>query len=525
MDANIARDRQKVKAELLETFEEGLDRLFDEVAEGANPREVESGLWREVLRVGGLALSYLFAMMALRESRMEMEARGISGGDFRWRMDRDYWATITTTFGEVVFPWFAFRDTRGTGMVTRTPARSELFPHYKHCRSSTVCLEWETRLGGEHPFRNAEEALEFYSHGAVDLEDTTIAAHTVEVGRLIDRKWLYRSPQEIRHLLESRATRDPDGLPLVYVSSDAHGLRRYTDQTWDWNWKMTNGIRIWCEDRETGRLIHLGGEYTWGDCEKVGEIFEALDEMGVLPFDGDYGEGVEALYVWLSDGMPWFEDHILPKFSRMIPILDIQHALRWIAKFGASVWGENSDETNELYSRARKLLCGHDEERSSKNKRRKGHTKTSGQRNTHAYERVTDEQKTGIENVFKLVEILGTYEFGDDEDAEERDKLQEKLIRYSDRMLYAMYRRRGYHIGSGAMESMHRQVSQLRAKRTGARWLEETSQAIFNVRTLQLVDRWDEFWERDTLEEELAESMSQKASNPYRYRPEAESAA
>ena len=92
-------------------------------------------------------------------------------------------------------------------------------------------------------------------------------------------------------------------------------------------------------------------------------------------------------------------------------------------------------------------------------------------------------------------------------------------------MLYPMYRRRGYQIGSGAMESMHRQVSQLRTKRTGDRWLEATSQAIFNLRTLQFVGRWDEFWEQDDLEEKLAESMAGNGLNPYRYRQEKSRAA
>ena len=28
-------------------------------------------------------------------------------------------------------------------------------------------------------------------------------------------------------------------------------------------WKMINGIRMWCMDRRSGPVIHLGGEYTW----------------------------------------------------------------------------------------------------------------------------------------------------------------------------------------------------------------------------------------------------------------------
>ena len=44
------------------------------------------------------------------------------------------------------------------------------------------------------------------------------------------------------------------------------------------------------------------------------------------------------------------------------------------------------------------------------------------------------------------------------------------------------------------MESLHRTGGQLRLELPGARWLETTSQAIFNLRMLQLAGRWKEFW-------------------------------
>ena len=62
------------------------------------------------------------------------------------------------------------------------------------------------------------------------------------------------------------------------------------------------------------------------------------------------------------------------------------------------------------------------------------------------------------------------------------------------RMDYASYIQRGYQIGSGAMESLHPVASQHRMKRSGPGWRPEAAQAIFNLRMLDLVGRWDEFW-------------------------------
>ena len=70
-------------------------------------------------------------------------------------------------------------------------------------------------------------------------------------------------------------------------------------------------------------------------------------------------------------------------------------------------------------------------------------------------------------------------------------------------MDYARYIELGYQIGSGAMESLHRVASQLRIKRPGPGWLPETAQAVFNLRMLALVGRWDEFWNQPALADHL----------------------
>jgi hypothetical protein len=171
-------------------------------------------------------------------------------------------------------------------------------------------------LGSDHPFRLAQEELKFFSHGMVTREDNTIGRHLVRGAAAIARGWQYKTPAQIRDILRDRAMFDlKSGKPVLYVSSDAHALRRYVDETWDRQWKMANGIRLWCVDRHTGEMVHIGGEFTWGNCEYVADIFRELIALGIVPTDGDYGDGILAQFVWLSDGAPWLKERILPLFG------------------------------------------------------------------------------------------------------------------------------------------------------------------------------------------------------------------
>lgn len=60
------------------------------------------------------------------------------------------------------------------------------------------------------------------------------------------------------------------------------------------------------------------------------------------------------------------------------------------------------------------------------------------------------------------------------------------------RMQYKTYRELGYMIGSGPIESAHRDVVQQRLKLSGQRWTIKGAQRIVNLRAYQKSSRWDE---------------------------------
>lgn len=486
----ISRDRAVVKAHLVDQFAQQLDMLLDAAWTGPlRARDAELRTWTAMLAVGSLVLTALFAAMCRRATDEALAAVGQVVADVKMRMDRDYWMTVVTTMGRLSFPAFAYRR---DGEVA-VPGR-ELFPLHGRCCASELCLEWEAALASDHPFRKAAQALGFFTHGAVDLEDTTIERHAVLVGRQVAREWLYQTPERIREILRDKATRDSKtGRPLVYASTDAHALRRFVDLTWKAPWKMVNGIRLWCIDRDSGETVHLGGEYTWGDCREVARLFSELQQSGHLPADGDYGDGVIAQVVLPTDGLDWIAQHVLALFPEAEVPLDPYHVVEQVADAAAKIYPHAKKKARRLVKQARKALGIRD---------RRGRTvNRKGPRRLLHGNRHVPFTGSGQKLLELLRPLLATLV------GRARNRF-ETLLAYVQtnlhRMAYGDLRNRGYSVGSGAMESQHRFASQVRLKLAGCRWTPEVAQAILNLRMLTLSGRWQEFWAQPDLAAGLA---------------------
>jgi hypothetical protein len=321
---------------------------------------------------------------------------------------------------------------------------------------------------------------------------------------------LYRTPAAIADILRERALCDfSNGNPVIYVSSDAHALRRFVDETCTPAWKMANGIRLWCVDRETGEAIHLGGEFTWGDCGHVTSIFSSLIELGILPADGRYAPDVTAQLVWLSDGMPWFSERILPLFDKSTTVvLDVYHLLERAANFAKAAYSKASD-AQRWYQTFSDLVTNRDPNTPQKKtpKMRKG--PRENRQNQPFAARLLENAKrandtmSGAPTADAICELLPASLKGAKASAALED-FYDYLSANAHRIDYLAYRARGLQIGSGAMESLHRTGSQVRLKRPGAKWLAENAQAIFDWRMLKLVGRWDEFWSQADLASRMA---------------------
>ena len=93
----------------------------------------------------------------------------------------------------------------------------------------------------------------------------------------------------------------------------------------------------------------------------------------------------------------------------------------------------------------------------------------------------------------KVQEVIARLQRMRPKTPELRDKLQGLIAYYSEhagRMHYDEYLRLGYGIGSGAVESAHKQVVHARFRQAGMRWSEAGVRRLLALRLLLLNDHW-----------------------------------
>jgi len=509
----VARTIDDVKPQILSEVEGVLDSCMQAAHAGASAAELEPSLVRGLALPVRRMIALVLACACRGAFLRDIEARGLTPAQVKLRTDKSGYATVHTAAGPVTFPIFAYLDSSTPLPVTRSPAR-EILPYHRDCRSSPLSLQWEARLAAHFPFRKAEELFKFFTNGAATIEDTTISHHVLVIGSMVEPSWLYQTPEEIRRILNERATRDKKtNRPLLYLSSDAHALRRYVGETWATEWKMTNGIRVWCEDAATGKIIHLGGEFLWGDCREVGRRIQALLDDGVLPNGDEAWQAVNPQIVFVSDGTEWLTEHVIPLLGDVVVILDPYHLIDWFAAFARVVLGIGTDETKELHAKLNLVLFGKQPRRTGTAPRvRRGHKKKRGARREHAHDRKNlrrGRPRTVTSDVTTkgLIDLLYSIKLHTPEQEQAREALVERLANNALRTDYAVHLARGMQIGSGPMESMHRSGSQQRLKLAGAKWREESSLAILRFRMLELSGRWEEFWARVDLVPWLAKAF------------------
>lgn len=509
----VARRMSEAQDGLLSLVRSAAEVGVAQAVAGASFAELEAGVGRHVVAIAQRLVALVFASACRAAMQRDIQERGLARDDFRLRTDEAGYVSMHTTFGPITFPIFAYRDLSApVGSVTRSPARA-LLPYHRSCRSSPLCLEWEARLGLQHPFRRAEEMMQFFTRGASTVEDTTIGRHMLALSRMIEPEWLYRSPEDIRRTLRGTAARDKaTGRPLLYVSSDAHALRRYVGDTWALQWKMVNGIRVWCEDADTGQIVHLGGEFTWGDCHAVGDRIRALRDAGILPNGDSEWADLDAQVVFVSDGSSWLLDHIVPLLAGAIVILDPYHLIDWFAEFTKMAFGASSPASRAVHAKLRRVLFDKQPKKALRAAAtRRGHEKVRRTRTVHAHNRPWARRGrprtiAGDFTAKALLELLAELEV-EAQHEEALEALAERIANNTQRIDYAAYLARGLQIGSGAMESLHRTGSQLRLKLPGARWLEDSSHAILQFRMLELSGRWREFWDRHDIVPTIAQAF------------------
>ena len=161
--------------------------------------------------------------------------------------------------------------------------------------------------------------------------------------------------------------------------------------------------------------------------------------------------GPNTVVVIVGDGAEWIWNRAT-MFGKRCEILDFWHAVEKAWEFGRARWGEEAKRTAQW-----------------------------------AHRLAEDLRAGKVKAVIARLHTLSV-------STEEERELLDGLIRYytdnQSRMRYDEYLRKGYGIGSGAVESAHKQVVHARMRQAGMRWSEAGARRLLAVRVLLLNDSW-----------------------------------
>ena len=182
-----------------------------------------------------------------------------------------------------------------------------------------------------------------------------------------------------------------------------------------------------------------------GDADAIfGHLYAQLRQLGWL-------DSAHTMVVVVGDGAEWIWNRT-ERFVRRCEILDFWHALEHAWGFARLNYGEGSQSADRwVHQIAKDLRAG------------------------------------------KVTEVIARLKRMRPKTPELREKLQGLIAYYSEhagRMQYDEYLRLGYGIGSGAVESAHKQVLHARFRQAGMRWSEAGARRLLALRLLLLNDNW-----------------------------------
>jgi len=236
-------------------------------------------------------------------------------------------------------------------------------------------------------------------------------------------------------LIEPLSSKEP-----VYVTMD--GSMVYTREE---AWKEMKVGRIYSEKSrvviQKNRTEVISSLYvcTFGNNK---EFFKKLE-----PYVEPYKHKV-----FIADGAKWIWNWVEDFYSDSVQILDFYHAIEKLSSYAILAY-KDADKRRQWLEKQKYSLKADE------------------------IEKVIKELKNTITKTIETQKALND------------------VIRYyennMERMKYGTFLKKGYLIGSGAIESAHRNVIQQRLKLSGQRWSIAGAQRIANIRAYRKSNRWD----------------------------------
>lgn len=222
---------------------------------------------------------------------------------------------------------------------------------------------------------------------------------------------------------------------------------------------MFDGSMIFTRE-EQWKEIKVGRVFTESSCVSVQENRHQILQSQYVCHLGGHKEFLEkwesyvdsyAKKVFIADGAKWIWNHVTDAYPEAVQILDFFHAVEKLGAYATIQYSKDTQRNKWMDTQK---------------------------------ERLRNNKVNGVINSLKRSKGKN----------KEADKARLNAIGYyennRERMQYKTYLATGYIIGSGAIESAHRNVIQQRLKLSGQRWSLDGAQRIANLRACKKSNQW-----------------------------------
>jgi hypothetical protein len=253
--------------------------------------------------------------------------------------------------------------------------------------------------------------------------------------------------------LEKEGLEETEGAPKLIISADGSFIHLTSGE-----WREVKGMAVG-EFERVDSGMDVAEEVRAQNLSYFTRSYRARDfETYALAELARRGLDKAKTIVAVNDGAKWLQSFIDYHCPTAVRIIDFAHASGYVAEAGKAIWGENSDAFKSWFERCRHQL------------------------------KHSPPQRTLAELSLLRPKAKG------DEEAAVLDMAQFYLQQRIEMIDYPYFRRRGYPIGSGSVESAHKQVVQRRFKQAGMRWAPHNVDPLLALRDLLCNDRWGEGW-------------------------------
>lgn len=317
-------------------------------------------------------------------------------------------------------------------------------------------------LAVEMPFREAAAWMRQWTDGPIS--DEVLHGMVQQVGVPLTLLEVCPTPAQVQECI-AQVGAGKKWQPILVIAIDgatvptrpeqAKGKRsgrkkvRASRARWKGEYREAKGFRVFLVEEE--RIRHLISWHQIQTEEQLGQGLQQLQEAGLIP-----EEQVRLCVV--ADGAPWIWKRVAQLFPSARQILDFYHCSSYLHALAQTQYGTDGPRAQEwLEATMARLFCN------------EGAGVLWG---LQRMKPVSPEAEATI------------------------DKTLTYLSPRLEQIAYGSHRKGGYPLGSGAIESAHRFICQVRLKRSGAWWYQENSNALLALRCAKYNGTWEQVFQR-----------------------------